>query len=164
MPRAHRPDSRSYFTVTRGLKLPDPPKRLADLDPEARAWVVENDRYVQAGAGRSRKMRLCMAIMEDGRACPRNASASRKNFCRDHHEENSGSIPPTSGGKKGQKNWRRQFTSQEVKRIRDQYAEGNNTIRALGKKWGASEGVISHIIHYRTYRQGTSAQNDDKKW
>ena len=159
-----KPHRGAAIFISRGFRLPDPPTRLADLDPEARAWITENDRYVQAGAGRSRRMRLCMATQEDGRPCAKNVASVRKNFCRGHQKEHSGSIPPRAGGHVGQENWRRQFTTQQVKKIRDQYADGNITIRALGEKWGASEGVISHVVNYRTYRQGTRFDPRHKEW
>jgi len=154
MPIAHKPHRNSYFTVVGRLKVPDAPTKLSDLSAEVRAWVVENNRYVAAGAGKKTQAGLCMGhddLPGGPVICVKNALTRRNNFCRRHQYLN-GSLPTRYTGTPGVAAVQRKLTNRQVREIRHRKSHSNITHKKLAVEYAVSESAIEHIVKHRTYK------------
>jgi hypothetical protein len=136
---------------------------LADLDPEVRAWVVENERYVQAGAGKKTKAGLCMGHDETSAGpviCVKNSLTQRNNFCRRHQHLN-GTLPVRYTGTPGVAAAARKLTNAQANEIRHRKSHSPKlTHKQLADEFGVSEGAIGHIIQHRTYKPRKSGKRN----
>ena len=151
MPIAHKPHRGSNITIQRGYRVPDAPRKLADLDPEVRAWIVENERYVQAGAGKKTKAGLCMGYTPGDDLCAHNSISQRNNFCR-RHQHQAGIWPTRYKGTPGAISPLRKLSYAQANRIREQKGKSGISNKTLAQIYGVSEASIRNIVRHVTYR------------
>ena len=162
MPRAHKPTQGSLFSIRAhgNYRIPDPPCKLEDMDPEVRAWVVENNRYVRAGAGKRTKAGLCLGY--DGKVlCTKNAKSSSNSYCHRHQKILAGSLPVRRGGTAGQASPLRKLTAAEVSKIRESKRRTKISNSALAKIYEVSPAAISNIVRYHTYKNTHGGRQPD---
>ena len=154
MPRAHKPTQGSIFSIRAygNYRIPDPPRKLEDMDPEARAWVIENNRYVKAGAGKRTKAGLCLGY-DDKVLCTKNARSSHNSYCRDHQAKFAGTLPPRHLGTPRIPAANRKLTMAQACQIREQRRKRNYSYAQLGRMYQLSPAGVRNIVRGRTYKR-----------